>query len=76
MLKSVRSVRHGMHVSPAPFRQYKKSSDSRSLVAPNMPSLPDSIRARELVDAAYMHVQSRYPFMQVSQVGVLGAESY
>jgi len=63
----IRSVRHGMHISPAPFRHCagRRASGTR-MELPPIPLLPDAGEGEALFHAAYMHVQARYPFMQVS----------
>ena len=62
-----RSVRHGMHISPAPFRHCAgRKANADSIELPPMPSLPDAVQGEILFHAAFMHVQARYPFMQAS----------
>jgi len=62
-----RSVRHGMHISPAPFRHCAgRRTNADRIELPPMPALPDAIQGEALFHAAFMHVQARYPFMQVS----------
>jgi len=66
-LKITRSVRHGMHISPAPFRHCAgRKTNADRVELPPTPSLPDAVQGDILFHAAFMHVQARYPFMQAS----------
>lgn len=67
MLTVFSSVRHGMHISPAPFRHCSSRRPTTDHVnLPPLPSLPDTAHGNILFHAAFMHVQARYPFMQAS----------
>lgn len=55
-----------MHISPAPFRHCAgRRTNADRIELPPMPALPDAIQGEALFHAAFMHVQARYPFMQV-----------
>lgn len=55
-----------MHISPAPFRLsagHKVGSNVSN--DQQAQTLPDAAQGDVLFHAAFMHVQARYPFMQV-----------